>query len=213
MFIGLIAPEMPRPLPLHLLGVASALAFAMPGGASAAICGLALCGALVAALDRRHGAMLAALGIAIGLGAAGLLLAPLIIGVTIRRRAWRALPLVPITGGATWLTVGPWSTGPTLPTLAAAVSEWPSLFAMGVAAGVAFATWIAADASSAGASIIGRKRFVLIALLGGALFVPTPVAALSLPLLLVVATESTGRPRHRAANDNQPVRRIGRLAA
>ncbi|TPG10900.1 hypothetical protein EAH84_11480 [Sphingomonas oligophenolica] len=186
----------------------------MPGGVGAALCGLALCAALVAMADRRDGAMLAALGVAIGLGPGGLLLIPLMGGVTIRRRAWRAVPFGAIAGGATWLAIGPWSTGATLPSLWVVAATWPSLFALIVASGVAFAAWTAANASARGdASDAAHDRLALLALVGGALFVPTPAGAVLLPLMIVLASKSPHWQRQRPANDNHPVRRSVRLAA
>ena len=201
------------PLPLALIAIASLVLASIPGnGPAAVLCGLAICAGLVAALDRRGPAMMAATGIAIGLAPAGLLLAPLMLGLAIRRRVWCALPLVPIPAIAIAAATGGWPRLPPLPGFHLVVAAWPATIVPVAALGAALAAWAAA-ASASPAGDHALRRIAGIALLGGTLVLPVSGATLLLPLILVFGTHPRASRRPRAANDNPRVRRIVRLAA
>ena len=200
--------------PFTLLAATVGALALMPGAVPVAIlCGLALAASLIAAIEGRSRAMLAATGIAVGLSSGGMILAPLIVGVVIRRRAGRMLPILPLVAVATWFAIGGWSRSGTLPSLYDLALSRIDLSALIFAAVAGTMSFIAAEASAR--PLFGRH--LLDAAIASscviALFVPTTAAALILPL--VVALDMRGARTSRialAANDNRVVPRL-RLAA
>jgi hypothetical protein len=87
---------------------AAALIFLTLVPGEAGMIGLAACVmALAAATDRRHGAMLACYGVAVGLDARALLLAPFVVALAINRRLpARHWPIAPLLAAATMLATG-----------------------------------------------------------------------------------------------------------
>ena len=175
---------------------------------NALLCGLALCVTLVAANDRRLSAMMLASGVAVGCAPAGLLLAPFAIGMAVRQRSWRRLPLMPVATLVTAWSLTGWPVMPTLPSLWGLVPVHPHLLALIAAASGGVAVWIIADT----ASLTTHDKGPLRSLLSLALIVPTAPIALLFPLLVALAT-AISPARQCAANDNPLVSRVPRLAA
>ena len=142
--------QVPAP-PLALLAAAASVAALTPSADAAAIlCGLALAASLVAAIEGRPSAMLAATGVSIGLAPGGLILAPLMLGLAIRRRAACRLAVIPLAAAATWTATGGWTRAATLPSLYELALARVDLGALILAVGVGFAAWTAAAASARG---------------------------------------------------------------
>lgn len=193
------------------LCAAALLAFLLPEGRPGdTLALLATAAALFAAHERRDRDMLLATGLAIGLAPAGLLFAPLCIGLAIRRKAARDLP---IAAGATLLTgfVLPWPPiAPTLPNLALLTSALPSSLALIVAFGIGMAAWLGARALVLPAGGVFAEARLGALLLAAVL--PLPIGALGFVLMLA-ALPLPAPPRLHAANDNVALRRTVRLAA
>jgi hypothetical protein len=211
-----IVPRLRQPAPpamlVTALAVAAMLAVALPGGRwSDTLALLASAASLFAAQERRPYDMIAAAGIAAGLAPAGLLLAPLCLGLAIRQGAARQLPLATIAAALVHWAL-PWSIpGPTLPNLATVAVVCPDVAALIAAIGIGTAAWLAARASIAmPGDILIEARWGAILLAG---VLPLPIGALGVVLVLA-ALPLPSRPRRHAANDNSALpRRRMRLAA
>lgn len=216
---GSIMPTVPLPrqsvppaLLVAALMVAAMLAAALPGGRwSDTLALFASAAALFAAQERRPYDMIAAAGIAAGLAPAGLLLAPLCLGVSIRQGAARRLPLAAVAAMLVHSAL-PWSVPmPTLPNLAMIAATYPDALALIAAIGTGTGAWLAARASIAmPGDILTEAKWGAILLAG---VLPLPVGALG-AVLILAALPLPSRPRLHAANDNiaLPRRRV-RLAA
>ncbi|GAA0669366.1 hypothetical protein FHT00_000442 [Sphingomonas insulae] len=193
------------------LVAAAALAVAMPGGrCSDALALFASVAALCAAQERRTQDMILATGLAVGLAPAGLLLAPLCVGIAIRRGAARTLPI----GASVAIVVSrllPWPTlAPTLPNLAAWALVRPDALALVAAIGIGMAAWLGARASTPmPGALLAEARLGVVLL---ACVLPLPLGVLGIVVVLA-ALPLPARPRLQAANDNRVLRRTVRLAA
>lgn len=205
-----VATPFPSPAILAL-AAAAALVVVMPGGRwSDALALLASVAALCAAQERRTRDMIVAAGLALGLAPAGLLLAPLCVGVAIRRGAARHLPIAALVAILVSRAL-PWPAPvPTLPNLAALAALHPDMLALVAAIGIGTAAWLCARASTLmPGALLAEAR------LGGVLLacvVPLPMGALGIVLMLA-ALPLPARPPLSAANDNAALRRTVRLAA
>lgn len=211
-----IVPRLRQPVDPALLvtalAVAAMLAVALPGGRwSDTLALLAGVTALFAAQERRPHDMIAAAGIAAGLAPAGLLLAPLCLGLAIRQGAARQLPLAGIAAMLVQWAL-PWSIPePTLPNLATVAVACPDAFALIAAIGIGTGAWLTARASIAmPGGILTEAKWGAILLAG---VLPLPIGTLGVVLILA-ALPRRSRPARHAANDNiaLPRRRV-RLAA
>jgi hypothetical protein len=208
----LVYQTVAAPVPL-LCALATAALFAsvLPGGRwSDTLALLASTAALFAGHERRDRDMLAAAGLAAGLAPAGMLLAPLFVGLAVRRQAVRYLPLALLIGLAGSHLL-PWPGLPaTLPNLAALVTMMPESLALVVAAGIGVAAWLGARASMlAPATLFHEARLGVVVL---AIIWPLPIGALAF-VLMFAALPLPSPPRRMAANDNIALRRAIRLAA
>lgn len=193
------------------LAAAAVLAALLPGGRwSDMLALLAAAAALFAAQEGRSRDMLIAAGLAGGLAPAGLLLAPLCIGLAFRRRAAGDLP-VAIGIAALVAYALPW-TRPVaaLPNLAMIAETVPSSLALVAAIGVGIAAWLGARASILPAGDVFAEARLGALLLATVL--PLPLGALGFVLMLAALPLPSPRRLH-AANDNIVVRRTVRLAA
>ncbi len=202
----------PPPAPwMTALCAAAMLAAMLPGGRwSDMLALLAAAAALSAAHDGRNRDMLVAAGLAAGLAPAGLLLAPLCIGLAIRRRAARHLPVALIVGLLTASAL-PWSRPiPALPNLALVAQTLPSSLALVAPLGIGIAAWLGARATArppGGTFAEARLGALLLATV-----LPLPPGVLGFVLMLAALPLPAPRRLH-AANDNSVVRRVVRLAA
>ncbi|MDE0879201.1 MAG: hypothetical protein OSB00_11145 [Sphingomonas bacterium] len=209
-----IMPPTAPGTPLCVVAMAALLLTLVPTVETTAIlAALATCAAIVAAIERRHAAMLIATGVAVALGPVGFLITPVAIGLAAEGRRWRPLSLAILLAVATFFADGSWVTEPSVPTLFAFTARWPDLFSLITASGCAVATWIAAAASTARMNRAALLRLSAISLVFGPLFIALPLASLMLPALLLICWRVPVRSALAAANDNQVVRSTIRLAA
>lgn len=208
----------PRPavsaLPLPIVApliAAALLAGLLPGGRwSDALALLASVAALCAAHEKRTGAMIVAAGLAAGLAPAGLLLAPLWLGLAIQRRAVRLLPNAAVTAALANLAL-PWPTPVlTLPNLAKVAAAYPDASPLIATIGIGMAAWLAARASVSTSGVLWSEARLGAILMASVL--PLPVSALGIVVMLA-ALPQPRRPLLDAANDNVVGRRTIRLAA
>lgn len=209
--IPMVRP-VPSPVPLlAALGAAALLAGALPGtrwSDTAAL--LALVAALFAGHERRMRDMLVAAGLATGLAPVGLLLAPLCVGLAIRHRAVRHVPIACLTMALTHWAL-PWPMpGAALPNLSALMDVWPDGIAIVVAIGAGLAAWLVARASMLPSAALPAEARLGTLLL--AIVLPLPLAALGFILMMAALPWPAARQLC-AANDNVVDRRIVRLAA
>lgn len=199
----------PARLPSGALAMAAIAAGVLPGGGwSESIALLALVAGIVAAQQRQARAVAVAAGLAAGLAPAGLLLAPLFAGWTIRHGGARHLPIMILTGTVlTWLS--PW-TLPTigLPNLALLATQAPESLTLVAALGCGVAAWLLARASAQPRGVVWHEA--RLGTLAMAAIVPLSPGAL-LFVLTMAALPLPARPR--AANDNAACRRLRRYEA
>ena len=204
----------PSAPPFTLLSaMTGALALIPSADATAILCGLALAASLIAAIEGRSRAMLAATGVAVGLSSGGMIFAPLIVGVAIRRGAGRILPILPLVGIVTWLAIGGWSRSGALPSLYDLALARTDLSALIFAATVGLMSFVGAEASAR--PLFGRNLLdaAVASSCAIALFVPTAAASLILPLVVAMGTRGAEKRRiARSANDNPVMPRL-RLTA
>jgi hypothetical protein len=201
----------PPPMPVAALASAAILAGLLPDtGWSDALALLAITAALFAAHERRHRDMAIAAALSVALSPAGLLLAPLCLGLSINRGAIRYLPVAAVTGllVATQL---PWATpAAQLPNLAMLPAAWPASLALVAAIGVGASAWLAARGTVARpAALFAEARLGIVVL---AMLLPLPPGVLGF-VVMIVALPFQTPVRCQAANDNIVVRRAIRLAA
>ena len=176
------------------------LAVLLPGGQwSDGLALLASIAALCAAHERRNGVMIVAAGLAAGLAPAGFLLAPLCLGLAIKRRAIRLLPYAAVTAALANFALPLPTPAPPLPNLAAVVATYPDTLALIAAVGIGIAAWLAARASVSTPSVLMHEARLGAILMAGVL--PLPMSALGIVLMLAVL-HLPKRPRLDAANDN-----------
>ena len=133
--------------------------------------------------------------------------------LAIQRRAATRLLLIPLTAIPTWFAIADWGRIAALPSLYDLTLTHPDLRALILATGIGLAAWTAAAIS---ARPMGGDRLLATAMVTGlaaALIIPTPAAALALPIILILRSVAYLGAVHRAANDNAPIRRPIRLAA
>ena len=190
---------------------AALLAGLLPGGGwGDSLALFATVAALVAAGERRDRDMLLAAGLAAGLAPAGLLLAPLCLGLAFRRGVVRHLPGAGLAGAAI-ATMLPWAAPvATLPNLAALAMHVPASLALVVAIGTGLAAWLAARAASLPTTTPALFAEARLGMLVLASALPLPPGAIG--VLLLVATLPLPAPP-RAANDNCTRRIPVRLTA
>ncbi len=171
---------------------------------------LAATAALFAAHEGRNRDITLAAGIMVGMGTAGLLLAPLYLGLVIKRNGvWHLLLATLI--GATVAIFLPW-TPPTasLPNLSALAISHPQSWALVAAASVGGSAWLTARASVLmPAALFAEARtgaMLLVVLL------PLPIGVSGFALVLLVWPLPAPSRLH-AANDDAVHRRTIRLAA
>ncbi|GEM71378.1 hypothetical protein SAQ01S_11440 [Sphingomonas aquatilis NBRC 16722] len=201
----------PPPMPVAALASAAVLAGLLPDtGWSDALALLAITAALFAAHERRHRDMLIAAALSVALSPAGLLLAPLCLGLAIGRGAIRHLPVAAIIGllVATRL---PWTTpAAQLPNLALLPAAWPASLALVAAIGVGTSAWLAARGTiTRPAALFAEARLGIVVL---AMLLPLPPGVLGF-VVMILALPLPTPVRCQAANDNVVVRRPIRLAA
>jgi len=190
---------------------AAVLTALLPGGRwSDMLALLATAATLFAAREGRNRDMLVAAGLAAGLAPAGLLLAPLCVGLAFRRHVAGYLPVA--IGFAVLVAWNlPWTRpGPALFNLSTIADLVPPSLAPITAIGAGIAACLGARASTlpAGGEFAEARLGAL--LLAGVL--PLPLGALGFILMLAVLPLPSPRQLH-AANDNVVVRRTVRLAA
>ncbi|MEH3157504.1 MAG: hypothetical protein PGN08_00450 [Sphingomonas taxi] len=178
----------------------------LPGGGwSESTALLALVAGIEAVRQRRTLAVAVAAGLAVGIAPAGLLLAPLFAGWTIRQGRARHLPIM-VLSAAIIMWLSPWAMpAVTLPNLALLPTHAPESLALVAALGCGVAAWLLARASvQPPGAVLHEARLGTLALAAilplspGALLFVLAIAALPLP------------PRPRAANDNAACRRSRR---
>lgn len=199
------------PILIAALASAAMLAGVLPDtGWNDALALLATTAALFAAHERRDRDMLVVAAMGAAMSPAGLLLAPLFLGVAIGRGAGRHLPLAGVVGMLVALQL-PW-TAPTvqLPNLASLPLAWPASIVLVAALGIGVAAWLAARAS-----VLPPRALFAEARLGALLLaavLPLPPGVLGF-VVMVAALPLPATVRLQAANDNVVVRRPVRLAA
>lgn len=201
----------PPPMPVAALASAALVAGLLPDtGWSDALALLAITAALFAAHERRHRDMVIAAALGVALSPAGLLLAPLCLGLAIGRGAIRHLPVAAVIGllVATRL---PWTVpAAQLPNLALLPAAWPASLALVAAIGVGASAWLAARGSiTRPATLFAEARLGIVVL---AMLLPLPPGVLGFVVMILALPLSTPVRCH-AANDNVVVRRPIRLAA
>jgi hypothetical protein len=171
-------------MPVAALASAAVVAGLLPDtGWSDALALLAITAALVAAHERRHRDMAIAAALGVALSPAGLLLAPLCLGLAIGRGAVRHLPVAAVIGllVATRL---PWTT-PTaqLPNLATLPAAWPASLALVAAIGVGASAWLAARGSiTRPVALFAEARLGIVVL---AMLLPLPPGVLSFVVMIL----------------------------
>jgi hypothetical protein len=167
----------------------------------AVLTGIALAAGLTAAFTRRWTAMAIAAGVAGGLSPAGLILAPLAIGLSIRVRSVR-LPVLGIGAGAVVATTVGWRATASLPSLLDVAIAHPGVAGLVVATGAGLAGWVAATATRPGALAAGGVAGTLAL----AAFVPMPPVTLALAAMAIMTCYRRPARRTPAANDNSLMR-------
>lgn len=208
----LVYQTVAAPVPLLCaLAIAALLASVLPGGRwSDTLALLASTAALFAGHERRDRDMLAAAGLAAGLAPAGMLLAPLFVGLAVRRQAARYLPMALLIGLAVNHLLAWPEPAAAVPNLAALAALIPGSLALVVATGIGVAAWLGARASILTPTALFREARLGVVLL--AIVLPLPVGALGF-VLMFAALPLPSPPRLMAANDNLVLRRTIRLAA
>ena len=168
------------------------------GTDASVLAALAACAVLTAAMERRSADMILAAAIAIGLAPLGLVTLPLAIGVVIRQRAARLLPLGATVAAGAWLLPGNWKAETTWSIMATLTSTVPDIEVLAAATGLGLAAWVAAAASVKGTSL----RAPMIGTVMLVAFMPITPVALVAPLIVMIGWMRTARPWPRAANDN-----------
>ena len=137
----------PGALPVALMVALCITVEAISRGRPAALlCDFTLIAVVVAAIERRHGAMLVATGMAIGLAPFGAMLLPLAIGIVVQRRVGATtLLLIPATACATMLAIGAMSVAD----VRVAIGLWailpvPALYGLLVAIALGSLAWLTA---------------------------------------------------------------------
>lgn len=200
-------PDTPATIALSLTPVAvvAALLACDPLAAPIAILtGIALAVGLTAAFTRRWTAMAIAAGVAGGLSPAGLILAPLAIGLSIRVRSVR-LPVLGIGVGAVVATTVGWratASPPSLPSLLDVAIAHPGVAGLVVATGAGLAGWVAATATRPGTLAAGGVAGTLAL----AAFAPMPPVTLALAAMAIMTCYRRPPRQTPAANDNSLMR-------
>ena len=198
-------------MPVAALVSAAVLAGLLPDtGWSDALALLSITAALVAAHERRHRDMVIAAALGVALSPAGLLLAPLCLGLAVGRGAIRHIPLAAVTGLLVFTRL-PW-TAPTvqLPNLALLPAAWPASLALVAAIGVGASAWLAARGSiTRPTALFAEARLGIFVL---AMLLPLPPGVLGFVVMILALPLPTPN-RCQAANDNVVVRRPIRLVA
>lgn len=193
------------------LALAALVAGALPDtGWNDALALFATTAALFAAHERRCRDMLVAAAIGSALSPAGLLLAPLFLGLAFNLRGTRHLPVAALVATLVALQTS-WSLPLVpLPNLAILPNAWPVSLALVVAGGPGVAAWLAARASAAPRAMLFAEARLGTLLMAACL--PLPPGALAF-VAMIAALPLPAPALPRAANDNSLGRRVIRLAA